>query len=128
MATATSTSESSLSSVLANALLSTVGVSSSVSKNYVKPTVRQRVAKAFTDRIRREAGTEELWGSASESLSVTIDDQDRVKVSATGGPEEQYTAEMLEYGTPSSPPRAVMRTYESSFNEEYKVMLNVGGL
>lgn len=123
MAKATSTEESSLSSILANALIAAVGVKSNVSNTYVKPTVRQRVAQKYTNRIRKEASTPELWGDKAQSIKVSINSEDRVEVSAVGTPEEVYEAEMLEYGTPESPPRAVMRTYEASLNEEYKVII-----
>lgn len=119
MAKATSTSESSLSSILATALLGAVGVDQGISKSVVKPAVRKSFAKKFTDRIRQEAGTQDLWGDTASVLSVDIGDDDVVKVSASGTPEQMYDAELLEYGTPSSPPRAVMRTYEANFNEEY---------
>lgn len=124
MAKATSTSESSLSSALADALTRIVGIPSGVSDQHVMPAIRQKVAKTFTDRVRKEAGTPELWGSSAKSIDVTIGPDDRVSVSPSGTPEEVREAEMLEYGTPDVPPRAVMRTYEASFNEEYKVMMN----
>jgi hypothetical protein len=40
-----------------------------------------------------------------------------------GTEEELRMAEALEYGTPDSPPRGVMRVYENDFNEEYKVAM-----
>ena len=128
MAKATSTSESSLSSILATALIGSSGVTSIVSEAHVKPSIRKSVSKSFTERIRKEVGTPELWGPRSGSIEVSIAPNDLVSISAIGTPEEIYEAEMLEYGTPDSPPRAVMRTYEKSFNEEYKVIMSGYGL
>lgn len=124
MAKATSINESSLSSILANGLVGMMGVTHSISESHVKPAIRKSTSKAFTDRVREEAGTPELWGQRSGSIQVSISDNDLVSVAATGTPEEVYEAEMLEYGTPDFPPRAVMRTYEKSFNEEYKVIMS----
>ena len=128
MAKATSTSESSLSSILATALIGAVGISQTVSDTTVRPAVRKSLAKKYTERLRKEAGTRDLWGDTAEALSVEIGQDDVVRVSASGTPEQMYEVEMLEYGTPSSPPRAVMRTYEASFNEEYKADLGGYGL
>lgn len=124
MAKATPTSESSVSSVLADAFLRVVGVTPTVSEKAVKPSIRKQLSSKYTERVRQEAGSPNLWGGAAKSLSVSISTDDVVSVNATGTPEEVYAAEVLEYGTPSSPPRAVMRTYEAAFNEEYKIELS----
>lgn len=121
---ATSTSGSSLSSILANALIGASGVTSVVTESHAKPKLRSRVSKSFTERARKEAGTPGLWGAAAKSIEVTIGADDLVSVSPTGTPDEVYEAQMLEYGTPDRPPRAVMRTYEAAFNEEYKIMVD----
>jgi hypothetical protein len=123
MAKATSTPESSPSSALANALLSSIGFTSAFSDSAVKPSIRSRVARSFTSKIRREASSPDLWGSSAQSLNVTIGADDRVTVGVEGTEEELRMAEALEYGTPDSPPRGVMRVYENDFNEEYKVAM-----
>lgn len=121
MPKATPTTESSLSSILAEALVGTIGLAPS---EKAKPSIRKQMAKKFTERLRREAGAEDMWGDTASVLSVDIGDDDVVKVSAQGTPEQMYDAEMLEYGSPNSPARAVMRTYEADFNEQYKVELS----
>jgi len=124
MQKATSTSIDSPSSALANVLVSAIGFNSLISETSVKPSIRKKFAKAFTDRIRKEAGTPDLWGSRASLLQVSIGDDDRVTVGVEGSEDEIAAAQALEYGSPGSPPRGVMRTYEADFNEEYKVAMS----
>lgn len=128
MPKATSTSSSSLSSILANSLIHVVGVYPGISNQSVKPSMRKHFSDVFTKRVQRKASEPGLWGPLASTIKVTIGNDDRVSVNAVGTPEEVSAAEMLEYGTPGYPPRAVMRTYEADFNEEYKVEMNRYGL
>lgn len=123
MPKATSTSEISLSSIMAESLLRVVGVNDSISEHHVKPTIRKRIGKLFTERVRKHASSPELWGASAKSIQVDITDDDNVVVSAVGTQGEIDNAHLLEYGTPDSPPVAVMRTYEADLNEEYKVSM-----
>jgi hypothetical protein len=123
MAKAVPTSETSFSSILAESLISSIGLTDTISEVHIKPSIRKRLAKSFTDRVRRLAGTPELWGRSAKTLSVNIDSNDKVSVNLEGSVDEVLQAQMLEYGTPDLPPRAVMRTAEADFTEEYKVMM-----
>lgn len=124
MTQASPTSQSSFSSVLADALTRTLGVQSSVSETFVKPAVRASKASKYTNRIRQEAASPELWGDMAKLLTVDINEYDEVTVGVEGSPEQKAAADALEYGTPNSPPVAVMRTYAADFTEDYKVSKN----
>lgn len=121
MTQASSVPTSSLSSVLADALARSSGVYSSVSTSYIAPVLRAITSAKYTQQIQEEASSPDIWGEASKFINVTIDENDRVSVSAQGNSEQVALAEALEYGTPESPPVAVMRTYEVMFNEDYSV-------
>lgn len=124
MSKATPTSSSSFGSILADVLARSVGVHSAISSNVLTPMLRAATAAKYTSQVREAASTPELWGEAAKTLSVTINDQDEVSVSASGSPDEVAAAEMLEYGTPDSPPVAVMRTFSASLTEDYKSYKN----
>lgn len=126
MTKATSTSQGSLSSVLADALAQTIGVNTNVSEKFVKPVARQSAAKAYTSRLRKAASP--VWGQAASTLSVDIGSDNVLKVNISGTPDEVLMAESLEYGTPDSPPRAIARISEAELTEEYGVYSRRYGL
>ena len=120
MLSANPNSTTSFSSTLAKLLVNSTGVRSQITESIIKPSVRKSLAKSYTNKIRAIAASPDMWGNVSESLVVEIGDDDHVSIRAEGTDEDIYSAELLEYGTPDRPPRAIMRPFSITLSEDFK--------
>lgn len=104
----------SMSSNLAELLLSCTAIESTLSSQLLEPAARKDFAKEYTERVRQHASAPELWGDVANVLNVEIDSTNNVQLTMSGSDEDLYRASELEYGTPSSPPKSIIRTFSES--------------
>ena len=117
MPRATFNSKNSMSSIVASILIEDTGIKDII-KETIKPEIRSNLAKSYTSKIRTIASSPELWGDTSNTLNVSIPSDSSVSITIEGSDNDVYKAHELEFGTPSEPPRSVVRTFQEILNQD----------
>jgi hypothetical protein len=115
----------SLSSIAVDLIVNNTGIADLL-REVVSPVARQSLETTYTARVQEAASTPELWGDQASSIRVSIPDNTSVIVEAAGSENDVYKAHELEFGTPSTPPKAVMRTFQESLT--YDLVNDMGSI
>lgn len=113
-----SSKPSSLSLSLAAILVGSTGLNKQFTKSTGVNTKTRKLAAKYQAEIRKYAKTQEGWSEIANSLKVFISNSNSVKVSIEGSKEVKEKAKMLEYGTGEKSPNALIRTFETKFNDD----------
>jgi len=118
-----SSKPSSLSLSFAALLIGSTGLDKQFTKSTGVNTKTRKLAAKYQAEIRKYAKTQEGWSEIADSLKVSISNSNSVKVSIDGSKEVKEKAKMLEYGTGEKSPNALIRTFESKFNDDVQMSL-----
>lgn len=113
-----SSKPSSLSLSLTALLIGATGLDKQFSKATGVNTKTRKLAAKYQSEIRSHAKTQEGWSDIADSIKVSILNNNSVKVSIEGSKETKEKAKMLEYGTGEKTPNALIRTFETKFNDD----------
>lgn len=118
-----SSKPSSLSLSLAALLIGSTGLDKQFTKSTGVNTKTRKLAAKYQAEVRKYAKTQEGWSEIADYLKVSISNSNSVKVSIDGSKEIKEKAKMLEYGTGEKSPNALIRTFESKFNDDVQMSL-----
>jgi len=118
-----SSKPSSLSLSLAALLIGSTGLDKQFTKSTGVNTKTRKLAAKYQAEVRKYAKTQEGWSEIADFLKVSISNSNSVKVSIDGSKEVKEKAKMLEYGTGEKSPNALIRTFESKFNDDVQMSL-----
>jgi hypothetical protein len=115
-----SSKPSSLSLSLAALLIGSTGLDKQFPKSTGVNTKNRKLVAKYQSEIRSHAKTQKGWSDIADSIKVSILNNNSVKVSIEGSKEVKEKAKMLEYGTGETSPNALIRTFETKFNDDVK--------
>ena len=119
MLKANSLSSKSTSSTLTNCFLTASGISGVLQDAAKSASYKSSLTKKYSQKVRDYASKFPEWNNYQNGLSVTIKDDESIKVMFTGSDEATQAMEMLEYGSTSTPPRSVIRVMEEELRQDY---------
>ena len=113
-----SSKPSSLSLSLAAILIGSTGLNKQLSNQTGTNNKFRKLAAKYQAEVRKHAKTQEGWSELADSIKVSILTNNSVKISIEGSKEVKEKAKMLEYGTGEKSPNALIRTFETKFNDD----------
>lgn len=121
--TLASSKSNSLSRSFASLLISSTGFEKKLVKTAGTDNKTRKLAAKYQSEIRNHAKTQKGWSDIVSSIKVSIVNNNSVKVSIEGSNEVKEQAKMLEYGTGEVSPNALLRTFETKFNDDVQISL-----
>lgn len=106
-------------SSLAKSFLTATGVSGYINKKVTKPSVTHHMGTSYSERVREHARKNGPWAAFADDLHAHVTEDGDIAVTFQGSDDDRKLVEMLEYGTPSNPPRSVMRVMEEELRQQY---------
>lgn len=113
-----SSKPSSLSLSLTALLIGSTGLDKQFAKSTGVNNKTRKLAAKYQAEVRKYAKTQEGWSEIADFLKVSISNSNSVKISIDGSKEIKEKAKMLEYGTGKTSPNALIRTFETKFNDD----------
>lgn len=116
-----SISKNSPSSILAESFLVASGISRVIQSQVTGPRETQDLIKKYSNKLQKYASSIPAWAPFAKSLSVDVNSKGKVSVRFNGSEEDRQVVELLEYGTPGSPPESVIRVMETELQQDYSM-------
>jgi hypothetical protein len=107
------------SSILAKSFLVASGISRVISDQITGPDRNSALVKKYSNKVRSYASSIPSWKPFADGLGVEIKSNGSVSVSFSGSPNDQQIIDLLEYGTPGTPPESVIRVMAAEIQQDY---------